>query len=115
MTTYPGQNLTQDAPGPIVHHPMGLPITVSCDTAWNQTRVCSDASSTEMMKCLLLLQHSGAKQVCQACSIIETLKKETFVLLWGIVCRLMSKKNYLYVEKVKGSENFLNALYISRQ
>ena len=24
--------------GPIVRRPMGLPITASCDTAWNQTR-----------------------------------------------------------------------------
>ena len=37
-----------DDAGPNVGHPMGLPITVSCDTAWNRTRVCSDASSTEM-------------------------------------------------------------------
>ena len=28
-----------------------LPITASCDTAWNRTWVCSDASSTEM-QCL---------------------------------------------------------------
>jgi hypothetical protein len=34
--------------GPIVYRPMGLPIMASCDTAWNQTRVCSDTSSTEM-------------------------------------------------------------------
>uniref|UniRef100_A0A4W5R601 Uncharacterized protein n=1 Tax=Hucho hucho TaxID=62062 RepID=A0A4W5R601_9TELE len=27
---------------------MALPITAGCDTAWNRTRVCSDASSTEM-------------------------------------------------------------------
>ena len=36
---------------PIVHRPMGLPITAGCDTAWNRTRVCSDASSTEMQCC----------------------------------------------------------------
>ena len=28
-----------DDAGPIVRRPMGLPITASCDTAWNQTRV----------------------------------------------------------------------------
>ena len=38
---------------------MGLPIMAGCDTAWNQTRVCSDASSTEM-QCLRPLRHSGA-------------------------------------------------------
>jgi hypothetical protein len=45
--------------GPIVHHSMGLPITASCDTAWNSTRVCSDTSGTEM-QCLRPLRHSGA-------------------------------------------------------
>ena len=39
---------------------MGLPITAACDTAWNQTRVCSDASNTEM-QCL-----SGAPLAGQA-------------------------------------------------
>jgi hypothetical protein len=34
-----------------VCRPMALPITASRDTAWNRTRVCSDASSTEM-QCL---------------------------------------------------------------
>ena len=37
-----------NATGPIVRRPMGLPITSGCDTARDQTRVCSDASSTEM-------------------------------------------------------------------
>uniref|UniRef100_A0A674BYQ5 Nfe2 like bZIP transcription factor 2a n=2 Tax=Salmo trutta TaxID=8032 RepID=A0A674BYQ5_SALTR len=37
---------------------MGLPITDGYDTAWNQTKVCSDASSTEM-QCLRPLRHSG--------------------------------------------------------
>ncbi|KAM9407695.1 uncharacterized protein ACWYII_027526 isoform 1-T2 [Salvelinus alpinus] len=37
---------------------MGLPITASCDLAWNRTRVCSDASSTEM-ECLRPLSNSG--------------------------------------------------------
>jgi hypothetical protein len=45
--------------GPIVHRPMGLPITAGCDTAWNQTRVCRDYSSTEI-QCLTPLCHSGA-------------------------------------------------------
>jgi hypothetical protein len=31
-----------------------------CDTAWNRTRVCSDASSTEM-QCLRPLHHPGAQ------------------------------------------------------
>uniref|UniRef100_A0A8C8D848 Synaptic Ras GTPase activating protein 1b n=1 Tax=Oncorhynchus tshawytscha TaxID=74940 RepID=A0A8C8D848_ONCTS len=43
---------------PIVHRPMGLPITAGCDTAWEKTRVCSDASSLAM-QCLRLLRHSG--------------------------------------------------------
>ena len=30
---------------------MGLPITAGCDTAWNRTRDCSDASCTEMQWC----------------------------------------------------------------
>ena len=37
---------------------MGLSITAGCYTARNQTRVCSDASSTEM-QCLRPLCHSG--------------------------------------------------------
>ena len=48
-----------DEAGPIVHRPMGLPITAGCDTAWNQTRVCRDYSSTEV-QCLTPLRHSGA-------------------------------------------------------
>ena len=55
MTAYPNPNDVES----IVRRPMGLPITGSCDTAWNQTRVCSDASSTEMQS-LRLLHHSGA-------------------------------------------------------
>ena len=39
-----------DDAGPIVRHPMGLPIMADCDTDWNKTRVCSDTSSTEMQK-----------------------------------------------------------------
>jgi hypothetical protein len=56
MTAYPGQTLTRTTLGPNVRCPMGLPITAGCDTAWNQTRVCSDASSTEM-QCLGPLRH----------------------------------------------------------
>jgi hypothetical protein len=41
---------------------MVLPITAVCDTAWNWTKVCSDASSTEM-QCLRPLHHSGAQHV----------------------------------------------------
>uniref|UniRef100_A0A8C7SPJ6 Synaptic Ras GTPase activating protein 1b n=1 Tax=Oncorhynchus mykiss TaxID=8022 RepID=A0A8C7SPJ6_ONCMY len=48
----------QDHAVPNVHRPMGLPITAGCDTAWEQTRVCSDASSLAM-QCLRLLRHSG--------------------------------------------------------
>jgi hypothetical protein len=44
MTAYPEPNL--DHAGLI--DPMGLPITAGCDTAWNQTRVCSDASSSAL-------------------------------------------------------------------
>jgi hypothetical protein len=36
---------------------MGLPITAECDTAWIQTRDCSDASCTEM-QCFRPLHHS---------------------------------------------------------
>jgi hypothetical protein len=53
----PPYGTNPDDTEPIVRHPMGLPITAGCDTAWNQTRVCSDASSTEM-QCLRLLRHS---------------------------------------------------------
>ena len=42
--------------------PMGLPIMSDCDTAWNRTRVCSDASSTEI-QCLRPLRHYGALHV----------------------------------------------------
>ena len=55
MTAYLGLPLTWTT----VPRPMGLPITASCDTAWNQTRVCSDTSSIEM-QCLSTLPHSGA-------------------------------------------------------
>ena len=60
MTAYPGQNppLTRTMLGQNLHHPMGLPITAGCDTAQDKTRVCGDASSTEM-QCLRLLRHSG--------------------------------------------------------
>ena len=47
MTAYPGPNT--DGAGPIVRHPMGLPITAGCDTAWKPTRVCSDASSSVLL------------------------------------------------------------------
>jgi hypothetical protein len=48
MTASPGQTLTQpDDAEPILCRPMGLPIAAGCDTAWKQTRVCSDASSTD--------------------------------------------------------------------
>ena len=52
-------NPNPDGAGQIVRYPMGLPITAGCDTAWNQTRVGSDASSTEM-QCLRPLRYSGA-------------------------------------------------------
>ena len=52
MTAYPGQIR------PVVRRPMGLPITTECDTAWIQTRDCSDASRTEI-QCLSPLHHSG--------------------------------------------------------
>ena len=34
--------------GPIVRRLMGLPVTAGCDRDWDQTWVCSDASSTVM-------------------------------------------------------------------
>ena len=49
--------------GPIVCRPMGLLITASCDTALDQTRVCSDASSTAM-QCLRPLRHYGGWKMC---------------------------------------------------
>ena len=42
-----------------MRRPMGLPITAGCDTAWYRTRVCSDASRTEM-QCIRSLPDSGA-------------------------------------------------------
>ena len=51
-------NPNPDDTGPIVRRPMGLPITAGCDTAWKRTRICSDASSTEMQR-LRPLRHSG--------------------------------------------------------
>ena len=55
MTAWSNHN---DA-GPNVRHPMDLLIAAGCDTVGNLTRICSDASSTEM-QCLRLLHHSGA-------------------------------------------------------
>ena len=43
MKTYTG--LTRTTLGPLCATPIGLPITVGCDTARDRTRVCSDASS----------------------------------------------------------------------
>ena len=48
----PRPNLNPDNDGPIVHRPMGLPITAGCDTAWNRTRVCSD--DTLALRCSAL-------------------------------------------------------------
>jgi hypothetical protein len=45
-----------DNTGSIVHHSMGLPVTTGCDTAWDQTLVCSNTSST-VMQCLRSLRH----------------------------------------------------------
>ena len=45
--------------GAIVRRPIGLPITAGFDAARDQTRVCSDTSSTEM-QCTRPLRHSGA-------------------------------------------------------
>ena len=57
MTAYPGQTRTRTTLG--TTGPMGLPITAGYDTAWNQTRDCSDAASTEM-HCRRPLRQSGA-------------------------------------------------------
>ena len=52
---------------PIVQRPMGLPIRAGCDTAGDESKVCSDASSTEMqwnnfLKALYLLMHYWRRQ-----------------------------------------------------
>ena len=57
MTVYSRPN--PDDAGPIIHRRMGILITARCDTAWSQTRDCSDTSCTEM-QCLRPLRHSGA-------------------------------------------------------
>ena len=59
MTANYPPNPNPDDAGTIMRHPMGLPITAGSDTEWNQTRVCSDSSSTEM-QCLRPLPQSGA-------------------------------------------------------
>ena len=61
---------------------MGLPITASCDAAWNRTRVCSDTSSTEM-QCLRPLLPSGAQH-------------QWYSLSWWFVFRIMFYSFYLY-------------------
>jgi hypothetical protein len=38
-----------DNAGPIVHRLMGLPVTACCETAWDQTQVSNDTSSTAML------------------------------------------------------------------
>jgi hypothetical protein len=48
---------------------MGLPMTAGCDTAWNQIRVSSDASSTEM-QCLRPLRHSGPQDNASSTGLI---------------------------------------------
>ena len=37
----PRPNLIRTTLGQLCADPVGLPITAGCDTAWNQTRVCS--------------------------------------------------------------------------
>ena len=56
----PRPNPNPDDVVPIVRRLMGLPITASCDTAWNWTRVCRDASNTEMPY-LRPLRHSSTR------------------------------------------------------
>jgi hypothetical protein len=51
-----------DDTGPIVHHPMGLPITAGCDSLDLNQVVCSDTSSAEM-QCLRPLHHLGVEEV----------------------------------------------------
>ena len=58
MTAYPGQTLLRTPLGQLCR-PIGLQIMAGCDTAWNRTRVCSDAASAEM-QCLKPLRHSVA-------------------------------------------------------
>jgi hypothetical protein len=48
----------------IVHRLMGLPVIAGCDTAWDRTRVCSDAFS-RAMQCLRLLCHSEGPALIQ--------------------------------------------------
>uniref|UniRef100_A0AAZ3REG4 C3H1-type domain-containing protein n=1 Tax=Oncorhynchus tshawytscha TaxID=74940 RepID=A0AAZ3REG4_ONCTS len=47
-----------DNAGPIMRRLMGLPVAAVCNTAWDRTQVCSEASSTAM-QCLRPLRHSG--------------------------------------------------------
>jgi hypothetical protein len=49
-----------DDTGPIVRRLMGLPVMAASDTAWDRTRVCSDASITAMQG-LRPLRHSGGQ------------------------------------------------------
>jgi hypothetical protein len=63
-----------DNAGPIVHRPMGLPITAGCDTSRDRTRVCSDTSVTDM-QCLRPLCHSGGNGVMVTSTFKVTLEK----------------------------------------
>ena len=81
-----------DNAGPIVHRPMGLPITASCDTAWNRTRVCSDASSTAI-QCLITLPHSAA---CTTFTLMTFSQSNQFFTL--IQCHHIESCCWNYVE-----------------
>ena len=85
MTAYPGPNLNPDDAGPIVLRPMGLPITAGCDTAWNRTRVCSDAPSTDM-QCFIPLPHSGALVGIKTPKISLSM----YILLRSIGCSVLA-------------------------
>ena len=50
-----------DDAGPVVHHLVGFPVAASCDTAWDQTRICSNTAST-VMQGLRPLCHSGGSR-----------------------------------------------------
>ena len=56
MTSQPA-NPSQTGTTPIVRRLMGLLVAAGCDTARDQTRICSDASSTAK-QCLRPLRHS---------------------------------------------------------
>ena len=64
---------------------MGLPITAGCDTARDQTRVCSDTSSTEM-QCLRPLWEVNPEMFVRV--QVRALADGQFLLHHGLVFAL---------------------------